>query len=356
MSTAQVFSDVILRGRKFPRITNYLNKLAKTFSDVSYTESDSIIRIPSIDIEIAMSECFPFSSPIISTGGTRYVMPNYRPCFKLGDLLPTFLKHRDTEFVVYPASVEKNPLTLRRIYFITNGVLTEFPDVKIAPDTTIDEFVDYLKIYYDPAINDIYKINVVNSRAIYSALHPYANKQMHDLVHDGCSINVTLHYRLCEQRLVDLMKKSVTLNLSASKIVSTPNSGQCPGIIRFHLELYKDNLDTILEHVFNMKGVCVKYGSNVNLVVFYLDTHLNIFTAELKNTIPEFRDVEDLPDMLLTKLSDILTIKDEPYYSIMLALFGNISGDAPAPIIPTGYVPDERVMKAYRVYESICSV
>lgn len=349
-----MFANIRLYGRNFPRITKYLNELVKTYSDVSYIESDATIRIASIGVEIVMTNTFPFSSPIISNGGVRYVMKHFSPCFPLVELVPTFLKNRDTVFAVYNPSEATPQIAIRCIRFIINGEFSEFADVKIAHNMTVNEFVDYLKIYYDPSVNDIYRICVTNSSYFYSVLQPYTNKQMCDVVHDDCCINVTIHIRLCEQRLVDLMKKSVTLNLSAGKMVSTPDSGQCPGIIRFHLELYKDNLDTILEHVFNMKGVCVKYGSYVNLVVFYLDTHLNIFATELKHTIPEFEDIEDLPDVLLTKLSDILTVKDEPYYSIMLAMFGNISGDAPAPIMPTGYVPDDRVAKAYKVYESLC--
>jgi hypothetical protein len=151
------------------------------------------------------------------------------------------------------------------------------------------------------------------------------------------------------------MTSSVTLNLSNKKIVSTPNSGQAPGIIRIHLAVYKDSLDTILESVFKMTGVMVKYGSSINMVVFYLDTYLNIFSAELRKTIKEFEDIENLPDFLLTKLSEILIPSNEPYFSIMLALFGNISGEAPHPIMPLGYTPDDRVMTAYKEYEKICS-
>jgi hypothetical protein len=348
---AKTFEHVTMRGRKYPRITKYLNRLAKIYSDVDY--ADNTITVPSIGIKIILTDTFPFSSPIFYDGDAQYIMVNFPPCINLDELIPAFLEKRDTLFRVNTGLKTSTPLFIRSLRFFIHGGLAEYTDVKIRDDMTVDDFVEYLKMYYDPSVSDIYTMRADESHNFYSALCPYENKQMGSTVRNKCCINVVVHDRICEQALVDLMKKHVTLNLSVHKIVSTPDSGHCPSIIRFHLGVYKDNIDNILENVFGMKGVCVKYGSRINMVVFYLDTYLNIFAVELENRIPELKNVENLPDMLLTKLSEILTPKDEPYFSIMLALFGNISGVAPEPIMPEGYQPDDRVMRAYEAYEQV---
>ena len=342
------FTDIKLHGRPFRRLARALYEIEKRYSDVTYDEKLAIAHIPSQGLTITFPSSFPFKSPFFAAGGVTYVVPNFNVGINLATLIPAFIDNRSKDFEVYIP-----PITVT-IQFFTNGNLIRYDNVIIEPrDMTIKDFVDdQLPRYFNASANNVYSINTAQKK-VYSVFGDFDNKKLRDADLNDHILNVTTHSMLSEQNIVDYMVSSVTLNLSKKKIVSTPNSGQAPGIIRYHLELYEDNLDTILERVFKMTGVRTKYGSYISRVTFYLETPLNIFAAELRKTVEEFESVENLPDLLLTTLSDIMSPSTEPYYSIMLVLFGNISGEAPQSIIPPDYTPDARVMAAYKEYEKI---
>lgn len=345
-----VFTNVTFNGRSYPRLAKDLTEIGKKYSDMTYNEQCARIEIPSLKLSITLPHTFPWKSPFFETHGVTYVVPKFKALTRIAPLIPTFHATKNTKFVVYTQCVTVS------LHFLTNGKMRYIDNVFIDTcNMTIKDFVNgQLRNYFDTSTSNVYTVST-QQNIIYSAIFDCDNKKLCDMDLNNRILTVSTYYMLSIDDLVDYMVSSVTLNLSDKKIVSTPNSGQAPGIIRIHLTAYKDDLDAILKRVFKMTGVMAKYGSFINMVVFYLETHLNIFSAELRKTIKEFEDVENLPDLLLTKLSEILIPSNEPYFSIMLALFGNISGEAPHPIMPIGYTPDDRVMKAYKEYENICS-
>jgi len=332
------FDNVTLANTRNKRLINELQKIFEVYNDVVYNEN--IIEIPSKNIRVTISNKFPFGNLNITFNNISYIANWHTVGSHIVDHINKMLDGDKTGFkMIMSLGIFKDGKSYMKT-IVRDDICT----------MTINQFAEILQDSYDNTTQYISALYFDNN-IIYSPTNYYENKTMCDIItSSSLNIIVNIEELLSEDNLINFMKdtENVTTNLSRYKIVSTPETaGNAPSIVYYHLNLYRDNIEYILRNVFGQDGVCVKYSnSKFNPVIFYIDEYLNKFADKLKR-LEEFKDIENLPDYLLTQLGYSIQPDNNLYYTLMLILFGDIDR---VEMYPSDFIPDKTVLELYREY------
>ena len=326
------FDNITFEDNKsINRIKKELKQILNIYNDVTF--NDGVVSIPSKELTFKLPEKYPLgTSRILSIKyGKLIYMLNVQlsPYTKLIDCINNLINTKSNYYSI-----------LINMSLFKDGEITN-KYINIDSKMTVKMFVDSNQ-------TKEYMVNTIkfNNKTIFSNMINYKNKKMWDIIDDdSLNLFVSLFKVMSEDELITFMQNPlhVTTHLSESKIVSTIETGFID-IVASHLRLYIHNIESILQNVFKKDGVHVKFiNTNVNPVIFYIESYLNKFTDKLK-FIEEFKDIEDLPNHLLEIMGNIVLPSNNLYFTIMLILFGGI--DTP----PTTFTPDENVIELYNEY------
>jgi hypothetical protein len=298
------------------------------------TFNDDVIDIPSKNLKIRVTQRWPFGVLCIMNDKVEYLI-DLSPQINIIDYITKFLD-------------DKSSFSMKVWIKSNNKDIFSGMNIRIDSDATVTELIEIIRNHYNRIKHDIRSLNYNNR--IYSCRGDYENKKIWDIITDSSQgIYVNFLDIMSEDELINYMKDPdhVTTHLSETKIVSTVETGPMIDIVYYHLNLYIDNIKYILQNVFEKDGVCVKFINNGdNPVIFYIESYLNKFADKLKS-IEEFKEIENLPDHLLSTIGFSIEKSNNLYFTIMLALFGDIVYSV---YYPSDFVLNETVHKLYKEY------
>ena len=336
------FDNVTLGGKSNKRLIKELRQIFDKYDDVTYEKN--IINIPSNNIKVTIQDKFPFGDVTITFNDISYVANwspiGYNIVYHIGKIIDG--DKNDFKMII-------------SLLFFMNGKIEKKSSIALdnVNEVTVDKFVnEILQEHYDKTTHYISHLRFGNNGdVIYSPTEYYKNKKICDIITSSfLDIFVDVAILLSEDDLINFMNKTrnLTTNLSPHKIVSTPETtGVSSSIIRYHLNLYKNNVKHILKNVFGQDGVCIKYSySKFNPVIFYVYSYLNKFADKLKR-LKKFKDIENLPDYILIQLGNIIRPNNNLLYTLMLILFGDIDN---IKTTQPNFIPDPNVLELYTEY------
>lgn len=307
------------------------------------------ISINEIEMSILVPDLYPFGDGrlIFNYKGKKYSR-GYTPRDRIIRFIDDIIKGNLHDFEELGADVHDEAETLNQdgvekisaannVSFdigviINNKILRESIKYDIKGKTMRD-LIGEVNNLFDLSAYDIYYIKDSGLKTLYSYRDGSDGLNRLDSVIDPKYVNsqepllirVTIGKKIDEIELIQIMKRTVTLNISPKKIVSTTDSGQAPSIVSFNLMKYNAKSEDILKQVFNMDGIkyAMRPGSEFT-AIFYNEEYLRKFMGKIKIHVPEYSRVENAEDDILTRLLNPVT--EEPYVSIMHVLFGDYAG------------------------------
>jgi len=326
------FDNITFEDNTFiKRIKNELQRILNVYNDVTF--NDGVISIPSKELIFKLPKKYPL-------GTNRILYIKYgKLIYMSNELLSPYVRLIDCI---------NNLINTKSNHYSILINMSIFKDGKITNKQINIDSKMTVKMFVDSHQTEEYRVNTVKfgDKTIFSNTINYQNKNMWDIIDDdSLNLFMSLFKVMSEDELIIFMQNPlhVTTHLSESKIVSTIETAYID-IVASHLRLYIHNIKSILQSVFKKDGVCVKFiNTNVNPVIFYIESYLNKFADKLK-FIEEFKDIEDLPNHLLEIMGNIVLSSNNLYFTIMLILFGGINTP------PTNFIPNEKVIALYNEY------
>lgn len=200
----------------------------------------------------------------------------------------------------------------------------------VTETTTVSELVESIYKLSEMQNQLIYKIIFKENNLISDSL---LHKTVRELSINSDSIYVTRIQKLTPEGWVKFaLNSSNVSSLMALKPVATPDSGQSPRILSGNWRLFStEDQQEILAKLSKGKKDLVKVYLNEDIIIFYLENHLDLLLKSAKKNVQEVLELISLPAEACNEelFQKVFGHSEAEMMSLIYIMFGDLFGLSP---------------------------